>query len=78
MSQTRQNDALGRAAAQLVDLPSVSAVEIHRDVEVVPYLEVVVESTRLPPPACGVLAREGLGVSAIRRRDAHHIVAVVY
>lgn len=78
MSQTRQDDALGRAAAQLVDLPSVSAVEVHRDVEVVPYLEVVVESARLPPSACGVLAREGLGVSGIRRRDAQHVVAVVH
>lgn len=78
MSQTRQDDALGRAAAQLIDLPSVSAVEVHRDVEVVPYLEVVVESARLSPSACGVLTREGLGVSGIRRRDAQHIVAVVH
>ncbi|MFC7223350.1 hypothetical protein ACFQKF_09410 [Halalkalicoccus sp. GCM10025322] len=78
MSQTRRNDALGRAAAQLIDLPSVSAVEVHRDVEVVPYLEVVVESTRLSPSACGVLAREGLGVGGIRRRDAQHVVAVVH
>lgn len=78
MSQTRQDDPLDRAALQLDDLPAVSAVEIHRDVEVVPYLEVVVESARLPPSACGVLAREGLGVSGIRRRDAQHIVAVVY
>lgn len=78
MSQTRYDDALGRAAAQLADLPSVSAVEVRRDVEVVPYLEVVVESARLPPSACGVLAREGLGVSGIRRRDAQHIVAVAH
>ncbi len=78
MSQTRRNDALGRAAAQLIDLPSVSAVEVRRDVEVTPYLEVVVEAARLPPSACGVLAREGLGVSGIRRQDAQHIVAVVH
>lgn len=78
MSTPCQDDALGRAAAQLVDLPAVSAVEIHRDVEVVPYLEIVVEAMRLPPSACGVLAREGLGVSGIRRKDARHVVAVVH
>lgn len=78
MSQTRRDDPLGRAAPQLDDLPAVSSVEIHRDVRVAPYLEVVVEAARLPPSVCGVLAREGLGVSGIRRQDAQHIVAVVH
>lgn len=78
MSQSHQDDALGRAAAQLVDLPTVVAVDVKRDVEVVPYLEIVVESTRLSASACGVIAREGLGVSGIRRRNANQIVAVVH
>lgn len=78
MSQTRRDDPLGRAALQLDDLPAVRSVEIHRDVRVAPYIEVVVESARLPPSVCGVLAREGLGVSGVRRQDAQHVIAVVH
>jgi hypothetical protein len=78
MSQTRRDDPLSRAALQLDDLPAVRSVEVHRDVRVAPYLEVVVESVRIPPSVCGVLAREGLGVRGVRRRDAQHIVAVVH
>lgn len=77
MSRPQRNDALDRAAVQLADLPSVDSVDAHRDVAVMPYLEVAVESTRLSPSVCGVIAREGLGVSEIRREDAYHKVAIV-
>ena len=77
MPQPRQDDALGRAAAQLIDLPSVAAVDVHRDVTVTPYLEVIVESTALSSSVCRVIAREGLRVGEIRNRDAEHSIAVV-